>query len=63
MNAPLGPWCPGCGEHAALILILEERAMCGNDDCNIVLWTMSMTKEEAMSNTRMIDLHIGRDEI
>jgi hypothetical protein len=32
-----GTCCPGCGQHARL-QIIGSQAMCGNEDCRVVMW-------------------------
>lgn len=55
--APLGPWCPGCGELARLLLPGQEMAMCGNTaDCNVIMWNMGHTAEEALASVHVVDL-------
>lgn len=56
MSAPIGVHCPGCGEHAAIVLPGQNQAFCGNDDCKILMWGTTQTLEEAMDSMGYVDL-------
>lgn len=63
MSAPLGLYCPGCREHAALVLTAEGTAFCGNEVCHILMWDPSKTLAELAAGMKTIDLsRIFRDQ-
>lgn len=55
MNPEDMPACPGCGEPAVLVII-GQQAMCGNEACCILMWDPRMTMDELLENLHVIDL-------
>jgi hypothetical protein len=46
--------CPGC-EQTALAVIGYQQALCGNDECPVLIWNPAKTLVELMADIHRID--------
>lgn len=54
MSDPAGLICPAC-EQIAAIVISDQQAFCGNDECPVLMWNPAKTLAELMA-----DMHTFR---
>lgn len=48
------PRCPGCDEDPQIAL--GEQAFCGNDDCQVVVWSRADDPAQFKAKAKAIDL-------
>lgn len=46
--------CPLCDRPPVLVLASGEQAFCFNDDCDVVLWDMTATIEENLTQVGQV---------
>jgi hypothetical protein len=53
---PIGLHCPGCGQHATMMITGGCQAFCSNDDCKILMWDPAQSVNEMAPKLHVIDL-------
>ena len=53
MTGPLTPGCPFCGEPP-LFAIGPTQALCGNDDCTLIMWDPSLSLDENLTDAGVV---------
>jgi hypothetical protein len=51
---PQGLTCPLCGQPPALVILGQQLALCGNENCKTLMWDATSTLEELMTNINFI---------
>lgn len=56
-DEPVGLHCPGCGQHARMMLTGNGTAFCGNDDCNMLCWDPRQSLAQISASVSFVDLN------
>lgn len=55
----LSPVCPVCG-HPPFLVLNDEQAFCGNDECRALMWNPSRTAAQNLAGER--EVRLTRDD-
>lgn len=53
MTEPIGLHCPGCKQPPCM-MIGDTTAFCGNEECNIISWNPTATREQLGASPHFI---------
>ena len=56
MSEILTPRCPQCDQLPMMVFGGGTQAFCGNDDCNILMWTPTKSLDDNLLDAREIKL-------
>lgn len=52
----LTPNCPICGHPPMMVFGGGTQAFCGNDDCTMLNWTPTLSREDNLNDAQIIQL-------
>lgn len=61
MDEILTPFCPLCDKGPVMVFGFGAQAWCGNDDCTLLVWDMTKSLDDNLTDAGMIQLPPGED--